>query len=387
MSSKEEEIEIESEGTGPDPLIPDMHRLIIKLYITGYYDRSFMLGPVTLDEDDEDNAQMDLERNAITDKHVRAYADRVLSRHDASKEWMRWCDSRRVCKTWKRLADEIIASVGVTVEIPPLIAAARGGHFESCKFFLGFEMFDPSRDNYEVFFSAIQSANYDIVKLLLQDERIDPASRNSWALVQTILKGSTEIVLLLLEDGRVDPAAQNDSAIVYSSLEGKEDIVTLLLSDPRVNPAQQDNEALMLACQGGHASTVSLLLQHALVDPTARNNQALRLAVKGGHLVVVEMLVKDGRADPSVNMNELLHYIKSLSFGDFPKIKQLLITDARVKEALTKEMQEKERKRAAMQAPKKELIASDSSENPIQPSEIPTTNSETVASVQVPALP
>ncbi|KAK8129103.1 hypothetical protein PG984_010211 [Apiospora sp. TS-2023a] len=228
----------------------------------------------------------------------------------------------------------------------PLVAAARGGHFEAVQILIGsgaeinrtneedtaalgwaallgnLEMIRllhdhgadlnlPDLDGQTVISHAAEAGSADAVRLLVdlgaRIEIMDRALRTP--LWYAVANGRKEVAEVLLANGANIECADDHgrTPLLVAAGDGHWDICDLLLrkgAQITRTDAFARRSPLSLAAQFGHESIVELLIEHgAHLDHAARQGLTpLMLAVRGGHAMVVRILLEMG-ADPGVRDN------------------------------------------------------------------------------------
>ena len=163
----------------------------------------------------------------------------------------------------------------------PLAWAARNGHDEMVKMFLGWEAVDPDKPDNDgrTPLSHAAGRGYEVVvKLLLQREDVNPDKANNYGLTALSCaahNGHEVVVKMLLGRKEVNPDNPNCVGVTplsYASRGGHEEVVKILLRRREVNPNKPDNAGrtpLMLAARNGHREVVEQLQLHGAVTQSA----------------------------------------------------------------------------------------------------------------------
>lgn len=147
---------------------------------------------------------------------------------------------------------------------------------------------------------ACGAGQFEVANLLIKDKRADPTFEDHDALFAAIESNNADVLKLVLGDKRVDPTYDDDRAILEASYMGNTKAVKLLLNtkaNPNACARNDGHNPLCKAALGNHMGVIKLLLSDERVDPAADDSIVLRVALKHGSYNVVDVLLEDGRVD------------------------------------------------------------------------------------------
>jgi len=195
----------------------------------------------------------------------------------------------------------------------PLAWAARNGHEEVVKIFLGREDVDPNEadDSYRTpLHYAAAGGNEEVVKMLLQRDEVNPDMEEMFGrtpLAYAARGGFLEVVEILLGRQEVNPNTPDSlrlTPLSYAAARRGEGIVKILLGREEVTPdiaGYNGRTPLSYAAEWGNVEAVKMLLGRKEVNPDSSDRDGrtpLSWAVAGEHEGVAKILLGREEVNP-----------------------------------------------------------------------------------------
>jgi ankyrin repeat protein len=150
----------------------------------------------------------------------------------------------------------------------PLRDAVKLGHTDIVQLLLEDSRVDPRVNDDEILSTVVERKRLQILQLLLQSPKIKYENTIYYDLARYACKiGQPEILEYLIYVMNVDPTLDDNEMLFIAIENNRKDIVNLLLLDPRVDPSINDNEALEFAKMNKKNKIVEILLKDKRVNP------------------------------------------------------------------------------------------------------------------------
>uniref|UniRef100_A0A8C0D427 Ankyrin repeat domain 17 n=1 Tax=Balaenoptera musculus TaxID=9771 RepID=A0A8C0D427_BALMU len=235
-------------------------------------------------------------------------------------------------------------------DIPPLMAAANGGHVQIVKLLLAHkaDVNAQSSTGNTALTYACAGGYVDVVKVLLESgASVEDRNENGHTpLMEAGSAGHVEVARLLLENGAGINAHSNEfkeSALTLACYRGHLEMVRFLLEAgaDQEHKTDETHTALMEACMDGHAEVARLLLDSgAQVNMPADSFESpLTLAACGGHVELAALLIERGASLEEVNDEGYTPLMEAAREGHEEMVALLLGQGANIN-AQTEETQE-----------------------------------------------